>query len=81
MIDTITRKPITVDTDGEKEGGYLDIPLEQLDPVVTLLQANAVPHWVDEEALSMNGGPFVITVTLASRADPVLVQRLLDSVP
>ena len=54
MIDTMTQKPIEVDTDGESEGGYLDIPLEQLDPVVALLKANAIPHWVDEEALSMD---------------------------
>ena len=81
MIDPITRKPITVDTDSEEEGGYLDIPPEQLDPVVALLEANAIPHWADEEALSMDGGPAVITVTLSRRADPVLVQRLLDGIP
>ena len=81
MIDTITRKPITVETDGEERGGYLDIPLDQLDSVVALLRANDIPHWVDEEALSMDGGPFEITITLSQRADPVVVQRLLDSAP
>lgn len=81
MIDMVTRKPITVDTDGGSGGGLLDIPLDQLDPVVALLKANAIPHWVDEEALSMDDGPFVITVTLSRRADPVVVQHLLDSIP
>ena len=64
MIDTMTRKRVTVDTDGEEEGGYLDIPLEQLDSVVALLEANAIPHWADEEALSMNGGPFEVVAQL-----------------
>ena len=81
MIDMLTQKPITVDTDGQERGGFLDIPLDQLDPIVALLKANAIPHWVAEEALSMDDGPFEITITLSQRADPVVVQRLLDSVP
>ena len=80
MIDMMTRKPIAVKTDGGA-GPYLDVVLDQLDKVVALFDANAIPHWVEEEALSMDGGPAVITVNLADRADPILAQRVLDSIP
>ena len=80
MIDMVTRKRIEVEAD-EGGGGYFDVPLDQLDMVVALLEANAIPHWPSEEALSMDDGPFMIMVELPSRVDPALVQRLLDSVP
>ena len=80
MIDMVTRKRIEVESD-EGGGGYFDVPLDQLEPVVALLEANTIPHWPSEEALSMDDGPFMIIVELPRRVDPVVVQRLLDSVP
>ena len=80
MTDMMTRKRIEVEPD-EGGGGYFDVPLDQLDAVVALLEANAIPHWPSEEAMSMDDGPFMIIVELPRRVDSVVVQRLLDSVP
>jgi hypothetical protein len=80
MIDTITRKPIVVDTYGSV-GGYLEVPEEQLGKITALLDANQVSYWVDEETLSIDGGPETARITLSRRTDPTFVQRLLDSVP
>jgi hypothetical protein len=80
MIDMVTRKRIEVEPD-EGGGGCFEVPLDQLDAAVALLKANAIPHWPHEEALSMDDGPFMMMVELPRRVDPVVVQRLLDSVP
>ena len=80
MTDMVTRKRIEVEPD-EGGGGFFELPLDQLDAAVALLQANAIPHWPSEEALSMDDGPLMIIVELPRRVDPVVVQRLLDSVP
>jgi hypothetical protein len=80
MTDTVTRKPIKVETHGG-ELGYIRIPLAQLDTVTAVLDANKVPYWVDEEALSMDGGPEITWINLDEDADLALVQRLLDRIP
>ena len=80
MIDTITHKPIEVETEGGR-GGYLEVPEEQLSKITALLDANQVSYWVDEETLSIDGGPETALITLSRHTDPAVVQRLLDSVP
>ena len=80
MIDTITRKPLTVDS-SEGKGGILDLPVEQLEKVCALLDANKVKYWVDEEYLSVDGGPETAMITFSRTVDSAMVQRLLDSAP
>ncbi len=80
MIDSMTRRPIVVETDGGTVP-YLAVVVDQLDEVIALFDSNAIPYYVDEEALSMDDGPAVATVNLGRQADPVLVQRLLDDLP
>ncbi len=80
MIDTRTRKRLHVSTDGEA-GSYIMVPVEQLNQVRTLLDANKVSYWVDEEAISLDGKPEIAVINLDLRSEPATVQRLLDSIP
>ena len=78
MIDT--RGPLHVSTDGGA-GPYIMVPVGQLDEVTDLLDANKVPYWVDEEAISLDGKPEVAVINLGHGSDPAMAQRLLDSMP
>jgi hypothetical protein len=80
MIDTTTDKPLYVSTDGDA-GPYLMVPVAQLERVTTLLDANKVSYWVDEEAISLDGKPEVAVINLGHGSDPDKVQHLLDSIP
>ena len=79
MIDMVENKPIKVSISGDLS--YLVVPFEQLDKITALLDANRVSHWVDEEVLSVDGGPEVAFINLSRGTDPGMVQRLLDSAP
>lgn len=80
MIDATTSKPLKVST-GKGEMSYIIVPLEQLDKVETLLNANKVSYWVDEDAISLEGKPYITFINLSRNCDPAIVQRLLDTVP
>jgi len=54
------------------------VPVDQLDQVRKLLHANDVPHWVDHNAISVDGRPAVVVVNLGKKTDPHRVQVLLD---
>ena len=78
VIDCTTRKPLYVSTDGDA-GPYIMVPVEQIDDVRKLLDANDVRYWVDEDAISLNGKPEITIANLGSAADPKRVQDILDS--
>jgi hypothetical protein len=80
MIDATTDRRLTVSSGG-KAGPYIMLPLSQLDTVTRLLDAHKVRYWVDEEALSIDGGPEIIVINLARHTDPAAIQQLLDSTP
>jgi hypothetical protein len=77
MIDTVYRKPIKVEMNWGIEP-YIDIPLDQLKEVTSLLDANQITYWVDDEVLSIDGGPEFALITLHEQTDVAMVQRLLD---
>jgi hypothetical protein len=79
MIDSVKNEPIEVSISGDLS--YLVVPYEQLDKITALLDTNQVSYWVDEEVLSVDGGPEVAFINLRRGTDPGIVQRLLDSVP
>ncbi len=79
MIDVSTKKPLSVSTDGNA-GPYVTVPVAQLPDVRDLLDANNVPYWLDEEAISLDGKPEVTVVNLGQGADPDAVQKILDGV-
>jgi hypothetical protein len=57
------------------------VPVDQLDKVMALVDASHIPCWVNKEAISLNGKPEVTVNNLDHRSDPVMVQRLVDSIP
>jgi hypothetical protein len=55
------------------------VPVSQVEKVRSLLDQHAVPYWVDPEAISVDGRPEITVVNLGASADPVAVQKILDS--
>lgn len=80
MIDTTTRQPLYVSTDGDA-GPYIMVPVAQLERVKTLLDTHKVRYWVDEEAVSLDGKPEVAVINLRQGSKPATIQSLLDSIP
>jgi hypothetical protein len=80
MIDSTTREPLHVSTDGEA-GPYIMVPVMQLDDVTTVLDSSHVAYWVDEEAISFDGKPEVAVINLRQGSNPAAVQKVLDSIP
>ena len=80
MIDTTTRQPLYVSTDGNA-GPYIMVPVTQLNDVRTLLDGNKVAYWVDEEAISVDGKPEIAVINLGHGSNSEMVQRLLDGIP
>jgi hypothetical protein len=80
MIDTTTQKPLRIWNYGGA-GGTIIVPVDILDKVKHLLDANRVSYWVADEALSVDEEPEVTFITLSQKSDPVKIQQLLDSAP
>lgn len=80
MIDSNTKKPLYVSTDGEA-GPYIMVPVQQINDIRTLLDTNNISYWVDEDAISINGKPEVVVVNLWHNSDSVHVQKILDNTP
>lgn len=80
MIDVMTQEPLTVEVYSDAEP-CITLPVSQLEAVQSLLDAHQILYWTDEIAISLDGEPEVTVINLSRRSDPVLVQRLLDSVP
>jgi hypothetical protein len=79
MTDTTTQKPLHVSTDGTA-GPYIDLPLTQLEEVKRLLDDRRIHYWVEENAISWDGGPYTVVINLGREGDAEAVQSLLDSV-
>jgi hypothetical protein len=77
MKDVTTNKPLRVSKDGAA-GAYITVPVEQLDDVQNLLDGHNVDYTVEEEVISLNGGPEVAVVDLGRGVDADAVQALLD---
>lgn len=80
MPNTTSDRPAYISSEGESVSCII-VPLSQLDTVTSLLDANDVPYWVDEESLSIDGKPEVTFINLDDRSDPENIRRLLDSIP
>lgn len=78
MIDTSTKKRLYVSTDGDA-GPYIMVPVQQIDDVRALLDANTIPYWVDENAISLDGKPEITVINLGHGADATTVQNILDN--
>jgi hypothetical protein len=79
MIDTTTNKPLRVWPD-EKVGPYIEVVASQLEEVKRLLEKNGIRYSVEEDIISLNGGPYIATINLRRGTDPNAVQAILDGV-
>ncbi|MCA9000246.1 MAG: hypothetical protein KDA80_24825 [Planctomycetaceae bacterium] len=78
MIDSTTKKPLHVSTDGDS-GPYIMVPVEQVDEVGKLLDGHDIRYWVDEVAISLNGEPEITVINLGHHVDAKRVQAILDN--
>ena len=78
MMESNTRQPLKVSTDGTA-GPYIMVPVPQLDELKNLLGTHQVPFWVDEDAISLDDGPFIAVVNLSTDPSPAEVQGILDN--
>jgi hypothetical protein len=69
MIDSSTKSPLYVSTDGTA-GPYIMVPVSQLAEVRRALDARKVRYWVDENAISLDGEPEVTVINLGSGVVP-----------
>lgn len=79
MVDVAEKKPLQVSTDGGV-GPYLMVSLDALPQVRGLLDSHGIRYFVDEEAISIDGSPYIILVDFGLRGDADRIQSLLDSV-
>lgn len=79
MIDVTTKEPLYV-SDGGTAGPYIMVPLSQLDDLKRLLDANQVSYWVDNNAISLDGEPYIAFVNFGRDVDAGAVQAMLDGV-
>ena len=78
MIDEMTRKPLHVSTDGTA-GPYIMLPVSQLDEVRQLLDDHGIRYCVEEDVISLNGGPETAVIDLGRGADVDAIQAVLDT--
>lgn len=79
MTDVTTNQPLRVSTDGTA-GPYIMVPLSQLEEIQRLLKNHNIRLWTEENAISLNGAPYIAVVNLGYQGDAEAVQVLLDRV-
>lgn len=79
MTDATTKKPLRVSTEGTA-GPYIRLPVSQLEEVRRLLDGHSIRYWVNENAISWDGGPYFTVINLGREGDAAAVQAILDSV-
>ena len=79
MTNAGTKKPLRVLIDGTA-GPYIMVPVSQLDEVRQLLDSRRIGYWVEENAISLDGAPYVTVINLGRAGDAAAVQAVLDSV-
>lgn len=79
MTDATTKKPLRVSTEGTA-GPYIRVPLSQLEEVQHLLDSRRIGYWVEENAISLDGAPYVTVINLGRAGNAAAVQAVLDSI-
>jgi hypothetical protein len=77
MIDSKTRWALQVSDIGTA-GPYIRVPFTQLPELRQLLHDHGVRHSVEEEVISVDGGPEIAVVNLGRGADAAAIQAILD---
>ncbi len=77
MIDVTTKKPLHVSNEYPPRP-YIRLPFSQLNEVRRLFDSQKIDYWVDENAISVDGGPEMIYINFYRGIDVAAVQALLD---
>ena len=77
MTDATTQQRLRVSTDGTA-GPYIMLPLSQVEKVQRLLDDHGIRYWVEENSISLDGGPYISTINLGRDGDARAVQSILD---
>ncbi len=77
MTDATTQERLRVSTDGTA-GPYIMVPVSQLEDVKAILDRNRTHYWVDENAISLNGGPYTSVINLGREGNAQALQAVLD---
>ena len=78
MTDATTQQRLQVSIDGTA-GPYIMVPVSQLYEVKQLLDSKRVRYWVEENAISWEGAPYVAVINLGREGDADAVQAILDN--
>lgn len=78
MIDISTKKPLRVLTNSDT-GPYIMVSVKQVDDVRALFDAEKIPYWVDEYAISINNGPEMTVINLKYGTDVSVVRNILEN--
>jgi len=77
MIDLMTGKRLVVSTDGTA-GPYLVLAFSQLEDVEDILKRQRVDYSVEEDVISIDGGPEIAVIDFGWEADAFAIQAILD---
>lgn len=78
IIDATTQKPPVV-SGADTPWPSIRLPLDQVPQLRALLDRHGLRHTLDDETISMNGGPDMAEVGLPRGADARAVQLVLDN--
>jgi hypothetical protein len=78
VTDVTIKKPLRVSNENTA-WPYIRLPYSQVDEVRRLLDARSIHHWVEENIISLNGGPYFAIINLGREGDGAAVQAILDS--
>jgi len=80
MTNMSTQEPVRVLTGGTA-GPYMMIPVDQLESIQQTLTQNGIRFWMDDNALSINGSPYIALINLGREANAIAIQAILDQTP
>jgi hypothetical protein len=78
MLDATTQKPLTVYPNLEY-GPFMLLPLDQLADVRRLLDEHGMRYEVEDNAISIDGGPMTVAINFKRGTEAETVRAILDS--
>lgn len=79
MTKSTTSLPLLVSANADF-APYIWVRYDQLDDLRRALDSHGIRYRVQEEVISLSGGPFMAVVNLDRGTDPVAVQTILDGI-
>ena len=79
MIDIVSRKPMRVEVT-KTDTSSIRLPDSQLEEVQRILDSHGIRYWVNDQKISMDGGPFIAYIHFYRGTDAKAVQAILDNV-